>query len=216
MDRFLKERNQKLAQKIIKSLEKRHFNAFYCNDKHEALEKALSLISKEETISWGGSVSVQQIGLINYLEENGYKTINRDKGKSPQEKELLTRQGLLSDVFLMSTNALSEDGYLVNVDGTGNRVAALCYGPKKIIIIVGMNKITKTLDDAIVRARSFAAPVNMQRINSIQQRQTPCVLDGSCADCVSQDSICSQIVVTRLCKPVGKINIILINEDLGF
>lgn len=215
-NKFVKERNEKLAKKVIAALEKRHFKAFYCENEKEALNKILDLVSKEEIISWGGSVTLEQTGITKYLEENGYNVINRDNAKTPEEKSELTRKGLLCDTFLMSSNALSEDGQLVNVDGTGNRVAALCYGPKRVIVVAGMNKVVKSLDDAIKRARTIAAPINQQRINSMRNQQTPCVYDGSCADCLCDDSICAQIVVTRLCKPAGKITVILVNSELGY
>lgn len=213
---FVKERNRKLAQKVIKSLEKRHFNAYFCETETDVLNKVKELVSKDETVSWGGSVTLEQTGIKNYLIENGYNVIDRDSAKIPEEKQELTKKGLLADTFLMSTNALSEDGCLVNIDGTGNRVAALCYGPKQVVVIAGMNKVVKSLEDAINRARTIAAPVNQQRINSMRKQETPCVYNGSCADCVSADSICAQIVVTRLCKPAGKINVVLVNQDLGY
>ena len=213
---YIKERNEKLAPKVIASLKKRHFDAYYCTNSQAALNKLLSLISKHEVISWGGSITLEQTGITKYLIENGYNIINRDSAKSPEEKVELTRKGLLCDTFLMSSNAISEDGQLINIDGNGNRVAALCYGPKRVIVVAGMNKIVKTAEDAISRARNLAAPVNMQRINAIASKETPCVHTGCCADCTSADSICAQIVVTRLCKPTGKITVLLVNENLGY
>lgn len=213
---FVRERNQKLAQKLITALEKRHFNAIYCETINDVVRKIEELILKEETVSWGGSVTLEETGIKKFLIENHYNIIDRDNATTPEEKNELTKKGLLADVFLMSTNALSEDGQLVNIDGTGNRVAALCYGPKRVIVIAGMNKISKSLTDAIVRARTVAAPINQQRINSMHKQDTPCVHNGSCADCTAPDSICSQIVVTRLCKPAGKITVILVNEELGY
>ena len=213
---YLKERTEKLAQKVVSALKKRHFNAIYCENAAAALSKVLELVTKEETISWGGSVTLEQAGITKYLCENGYNVINRDSAKTPEEKVELTRKGLLCDTFLMSTNAISEDGQLVNVDGTGNRVAALCFGPKRVIVVAGMNKVAKTLQDALSRARNVAAPVNMQRINAMAEKETPCVYSGACADCLSADSICSQIVITRLCKPAEKITVLLVNEELGY
>ncbi len=213
---YLNERNKKLSEKVIKALQKRHFDAAYCETAADVIAKITSIVTKDETISWGGSVTLEQTGVQKYLIENGYKVINRDSAKTPEEKTELTRKGLLCDTFLMSANAISEDGQLVNVDGTGNRVAALCFGPKRVIVVAGMNKIVKTLQDALSRARNTAAPVNMQRINSMAAKETPCVYTGSCADCVSEDSICSQIVITRLCKPAGKITVLLVNEELGY
>lgn len=209
-------RNELLARKVIANLKKRHFNAFYCETKGDALKQAVDLISENETIAWGGSVTLDEIGIKDYLENNGYKVINRDKAKTPEEKRETLLKGLMSDCFLMSTNALSEDGELVNIDGMGTRISALCYGPKKIIVITGMNKITKSLEDAISRARNYAAPVNNQRIAGIFDTNNPCVTSGSCVNCTSPTSICSQILVTRLCNPEGRINVILVNEELGY
>jgi L-lactate utilization protein LutB len=139
--------------------------------------------------------------------------IDRDKVASPQERTELMRKALLCDTFLASSNAVSEDGQLVNIDGFGNRVAAMCYGPKQVIVLAGMNKVAKTLVDAQVRARTIAAPCNIQRL---AEAKTPCSETGACADCRSPESICSYIVTTRLCRPAGRIKVILIGKDLGF
>lgn len=216
MTDFFEERNEKLAQKLIESFKKRHFEAFYCKSREDALKKALELIPADDLISFGGSMSLGEIGIIDYLKTNRYNIIDSYDGKTPQEKKELSRKALLSDTFLMSSNAISEDGQLVNVDGVGNRIAALAFGPSNVIIIAGMNKVVKTLEDAVERARTIAAPVNMQRIASMIERQTPCVLTGSCANCLSKDSICSQIIITRLCAPEGRIKVILVGENLGY
>lgn len=201
-----------LGVKVVENLQKRHFDAYYCQTKDEALKKAIELIPKDDVVSWGGSVSIDEIGLLNYVKEN-YKIIDRDAAKSPEERFEIMRQALLCDTFLMSTNAMSEDGVLVNIDGNGNRVAALCYGPKSVVMIVGINKVCKTVDDAISRARNIAAPINIQRFNDLK---TPCYLKGSCGNCKSTQSICNQIVITRMSRPVSKIKIIIVGEDLGF
>jgi L-lactate utilization protein LutB len=210
------QRRELLAQKIIKNLEKRHFEAYYAKNKNEALQQALEIISKDETISWGGSMTIEEIGLIDYLENNGYKTFNRSKAKTSEEKREIVIKGLSADNFLMSANALSEDGEIVNIDGHGNRISALCYGPEKIIMVIGMNKIAKNLDDAISRARNTAAPINAKRVSNYFEVETPCIQTGSCADCKSETSICSQILITRLCWPKKRIKVILVNEDLGY
>lgn len=213
----IKIRNQKLGQKVVSSLQKRHFEAYYCDTKEDALKKAVELITKEDSVSTGGSMTLNEIGLIDYLVDNGYKITARDRAKTPEEKNEISRNAMTADVFLMSTNAMSEDGELVNIDGLGNRVAALAYGPKNIIIITGMNKIAKDLDSAYKRARNTAAPINLQRIASHNTNtETPCLYTGSCADCKSTSSICAQIVTTRLCRPAGRIKVILVNENLGF
>jgi hypothetical protein len=121
------------------------------------------------------------------------------------------KDSIFADVFLSGANALSLDGEMVNIDGTGNRVSAIVYGPKSVLIIAGMNKVMDTLDDAITRARTVAAPMNQQRF----QLDNPCTHTGTCADCTSQSCICNQILITRHCRPVGRIKFILIGEDLG-
>ena len=201
-----------LGAKVVENLQKRHFDAYYCETKEDALKKAIELIPKEDVVSWGGSVSIDEIGLLDYVKKN-YRVIDRDTAKSPEERVDLMRQSLLSDTFLMSTNAMTEDGVLVNIDGNGNRVAALCYGPKSVVMIVGINKVCKTLDDAVSRARNIVAPINIQRFKDLK---TPCYLKGSCANCKSTESICNQVVITRMSRPVSKIKIVLVGEELGF
>ena len=216
MQDIIVQRRELLAQKVIINLNKRHFEAHYAKDKKEALDIALKIIKKDETTSWGGSMSIEETGLIDYLENNGYKTFNRAKAKNNDEKREIVLKGLSADNFLMSANAISEDGEIVNIDGHGNRISALCYGPKKIIMIVGMNKVVKNLDDAIMRARTVAAPINAKRVSNYFEVDTPCTKTGSCADCKSETSICSQILITRLCWPKERIKVILVNEDLGY
>lgn len=215
MTDFIKIRNEKLAKKVAENLAKRHFEAYFVQTKEEALKKAIELIPKTDTISWGGSTSVVETGLINYLKENNYKLINRDLAKTPEEKISLLRQALLCDTYLMGTNAITQDGELINIDCIGNRIAALMFGPKQVIIITGFNKICSTLEEAISRARQ-AATINIQRVSASQPRKTPCYETGICFDCKSQDSICSHIVTTRLSNPKNRIKIILVNENLGF
>lgn len=216
MGNIIFERNELLINSVIKNLEKRNFNAYYCSSKEEVLKEITNLIGKNEVIAWGGSVTLDELRIKQYLEDSGYKTINRDKAKNREEKAELIMQGFSSDVYLMSSNAISEDGILVNIDGTGNRTAALCFGPKRVIVIAGVNKITKTLDDAISRARNTAAPVNAKRVSAFMEVNTPCLKNGSCMNCKSETSICTQVVITRLSNPKGRINVILVNDKLGY
>ena len=204
-------RNEKLAKKTVEALKSRQFGACYCATKQEALEKAMSLIGPEDVVAWGGSVSVDQIGLLERVKAER-KVIDRSTGKNREEQVELMRRALLCDTFLMSANAVSCDGQLVNVDGNANRVAALCYGPRQVIVIAGVNKIMANLDDAMTRARTVAAPCNAQRFEG----KSPCRETGMCADCKSPDCICAQIVTTRFCKPAGRIQVILVGEELGF
>jgi L-lactate utilization protein LutB len=207
-------RNDLLAARVVKALESRHFEAYYCKTGAEAVGQVLALIPERESVSWGGSVTLESIGLTGRLHECGrYEVLDRDRTATPVERYETMRQALLCDNYLTSVNAISEDGQLVNVDANGNRVAAIAFGPKRVIVVAGMNKIVKTLGDAVSRARHFAAPVNIQRIPSLAP---PCKETGTCQDCKSLDSICSYIVTTRLCRPPGRIKVILIGETLGF
>jgi L-lactate utilization protein LutB len=202
-----------LAAQVVKNLEARHFEAYYCKNREDAAAKALSLIPAGALVSWGGSVTLRETGIIDRIYGAGFRVIDRDKAKNPEEKAELGRQALLSDCFFASVNAIAEEGILVNIDGLGNRAAATIYGPKSVVLVAGMNKVRKTLEDARSRARCYAAPVNAQRIGV---KNTPCALTGSCGNCKSADSICSFIVETRLCRPAGRIKVILVGEDLGF
>jgi hypothetical protein len=208
----IERRNQKLGPIIVKALESRRFEAYYCENKQDAIQLALSLIPKNHIVSWGGSATLNQLGLIDEV-KNRFQVIDRDLGKDKAEKIELMRQALLADTYLTSANAISEDGQIVNIDGTGNRVAATIFGPTNVIFLIGMNKVCKTVDDAWSRARNYAAPVNAQRFDDLG---TPCYLNGTCSDCKSENCICAYMVTTRFSKPAKKIKVILINEVLGF
>ena len=196
---------------LVKNLQSRHFEAYYCATKEEACAKALELIPKGATIGWGGVMSAHQIGLIEALHSGDYRPIDRDQCKTFEEKLQAARESMFADVFLTGANGLSLDGQMVNIDGTGNRVAAIVYGPKEILVIAGMNKVSDTLEDAVKRARTVAAPLNQQRF----MLDNPCTVTGSCGDCKSETCICNQILITRHCRPVGRIKFILVGEDLG-
>lgn len=202
---------EKRAALLIKNLKSRHFDAYYCKNKESALEKALELIPEGASVSWGGTVTAKQIGLIDAVKNGSYQVIDRADANTPEERLEAERKALFSDVFLTSANGLSLDGQMVNIDGYGNRVAAIIYGPKTVLVIAGMNKVVDTLEEAVCRARTVAAPANQQRF----LRDTPCTVTGACADCKSEDCICNQIVITRHCRPVGRIKFILVGEDLG-
>lgn len=202
---------EKRAKVLVKNLQSRHFEAYYCATKEEGLEKALSLIPAGDTVGWGGTLTCQQIGLIDAVRAGDFHAMDRDACKTPEEREQLMRQTLLCDTFLTGANAISMDGQMVNIDGNGNRVAAIVYGPKQVIVVAGMNKVEDTLEAAITRARTVAAPMNQQRFG----HPNPCGATGTCADCKSETCICNHILVTRHCRPVGKIKFVLIGEDLG-
>ena len=204
-------RYDKMGPKLVKALEGRLFDAWYFSEIPEAVEKVFSLIPKTDTVSWGGSLTVTTLGLTTMAAERGNKVIDRDKASSPAERTELMRQALLCDTYLTSTNAITEDGQLVNIDGVGNRVAAMIFGPKQVIVVAGMNKVAQTLMDAFTRAKTIAAPTNVQRF----QLNTPCSVTGTCAECLTEDTICSFVVRLRYCKIKGRIKVILIGKDLG-
>ena len=201
----------KRGEILVKNLKNRHFDAYYCATQEEALEKALSLIPEGSTVGWGGSVTCQQIGLLDAVRAGEYRAIDRDTCKNAEEREHSMRQSLLADTFLTSANALSMDGQMVNIDGHGNRVAAIVYGPKQVIVVAGMNKVEDSLDAAINRARTVAAPMNQQRFG----HPNPCGATGVCGDCKRETCICNHILVTRHCRG-GRIKFVLVGEDLGF
>jgi L-lactate utilization protein LutB len=212
MDTPITLRNQKLGAKVVQALKNRFFDAWYFNNVDEALDKIVSLIPGDHSVSWGGSFTLDELGIKERLANKGYTLLDRDKAANTEERFEIMRQALTCGTFLTGTNAISEDGQLVNVDGFGNRVAAMCFGPRQVIVIAGMNKIVKSLDDAVIRARTIAGPRNAQRFPN---GKTPCNETGCCANCNSPDSICSYIVTTRLSKPAGRIKVILIEKDFG-
>jgi len=203
---------KKRGEQLVKNLRKRHFDACFCMDRSEALVQALSLIPEGSSVGWGGTVSAQELGLFEALRSGKYSLIDRDTCNTPEERNEVMKKCLLADVFITGANAVSLEGELVNIDGTGNRVAALSFGPESVLVIVGMNKVMDTLDEAITRARTVAAPMNQQRF----LLNAPCSKTGSCADCISDGCICNQILITRNCRPAGRIKVLVVGEDLGF
>lgn len=202
---------EKRGQILVKNLRNRHFDAWYCDTKEEALQKVLELIPEGAKIGWGGVLSAQQIGLFDALRAGNYNLLDRDLCQTQEEREQMMKDALFSDVFLTGANGLSLDGQMVNIDGTGNRVGAIIYGPKKVIVIAGMNKVCDTLEEAVKRAREVAAPLNMMRF----MKDTPCAATGKCGDCKAEGCICNQIVITRHCRPVGRIQFVLVGDQLG-
>ena len=196
---------------LVKAMKKRQFDAYYCSTAEEAVEKVLELIPAGDVVSWGGVATVDELGIKDRLRQRNQPVIDRDTAKTPDERMDMLRQALTCDTFLMSSNAISEDGQLVNIDGMGNRVAALCFGPRQVIVVAGMNKVAADLDGAVSRARHIAAPANAQRFAG----KTPCAVNGQCGDCTSPDCSCSQMVITRFCKPAGRIKVVLVGETLG-
>ena len=209
MNENLFKRNQLLAQKVIKGLESRNMSGYYAASREEALEKALALIPEGSSVTMGGAMSAHEIGLVEALKKGNYNFIDRDAYPDRRQAMLLAYD---ADVFLSSANAMTEDGVLVNIDGNSNRVSAIAQGPRKVIFIVGMNKVCSDVDGAMKRARSVAAPANAQRFGL----STPCAKTGACMNCKSPDTICCQFLITRFSRHKDRIHVILVNDFLGF
>jgi len=212
MNENTKKRNDLLAQTVIKGLESRNMSGYYVKSKEEALAKALELIPKGAKITKGGSMSVAEIGLEEAIKSPDYNFCDRDKAKTPEEKRAAEMFAYDADFFLGSVNAITDDGVLVNIDGNSNRVSAYAYGPKKLLLIVGMNKVCSDVDHAMKRARNEAATINCQRFGL----DTPCTHLGKCMDCKSPDTICCQFLITRFSRHKDRIHVILVDDFLGF
>ena len=209
MNPCIEKRNALLAQKVIKGLQSRNMSGYYAPDKEAALSLALSLIPAGSSVTMGGGMSVHEIGLVDALKSGDHRFIDRD---AVEDKRAAMLAAYDADVFLASCNAITEDGVLVNIDGNSNRVSAIAQGPKKVLFIVGMNKVCPDPDAALKRARNVAAPTNAQRFGL----STPCAKTGSCMDCKSPDTICCQFLITRFSRHKDRIHVILVNDSLGF
>ena len=209
---FKKESYALQAESLIRRFNRRGMEACYCEDSKAAVEKVLSLIPDGSSVTWGGSATLSEAGILEALQNGSYELIDRASAKSPEEARSLYGKIVCADYFLMSTNAFTSDGELVNIDGNGNRVACLISGPAHVIVVTGMNKLAKTVQEAVDRVQTCATPPNCLRLNL----NTPCASTGFCADCQSPDSICCQIVVTRRSRQPGRITVVMVGEELGF
>jgi L-lactate utilization protein LutC len=192
-------------------MSKRKIEGFYCDTKEEAAEKVLSFIEEEKTVTWGGTTTLSQLGIKEMLADGNYNVLDRDKFTGVDRVNAM-KEGFFADYYLTSSNAVTQDGMLVNIDGSGNRVAAMCFGPSNVIVIVGINKIVHNVECAVERIRNIASPPNALRLNI----KTPCSATGVCSDCLSDDCICSDILITRFNRFPGRIKVIIVGENLGF
>lgn len=187
--------------------------AFYCPTAEEAVKKVLELIEDGSSVTWGGSMTIRDMGIPDALRNRGTLTVlDRDLVETPEEKQDMYLRAFTADVYLTSANALSEDGVIVNIDGNGNRVAAITWGPKKVIFVISLNKVAQTVEAALARARSTASPVNTQRFDI----NTPCKLDGVCHNCNSPESICSYVHFLRNSRGGNRHTVVLVGEDFGY
>lgn len=200
------------AQSIIKNLEKRNMEGYYFETGTECTKAILETMPHGSIISWGGSETIKEIGLMDAIHNNPYELIDRTTAKNPDEARQLYAKTVLSDYYLMSSNALTLDGELINIDGNGNRVACLIQGPTHVIIVVGMNKIVTDVESGVARVRNMASPANAIRL----KKELPCAVSGHCHNCLSPNCFCNQIVITRRSGHTGRIKVYLVAEDLGY
>ena len=207
-----KQRNEHLAQTIIKNLKRRHIEGFYCATAEEAVKKVSELIADGSSVTWGGTMTVRDLGIPQYLKDRGtLEVLDRDLAETPEDKQDIYLKAFSADVYLSSANAISEDGVIVNIDGNGNRVAAITWGPKKVIFVIGLNKVAQNVEAALARARSTASPINAARFNI----KTPCHTDGVCHNCNSPECICNYVHFLRN-SPQGRHVVVLVGETLGY
>ena len=202
-----------LGKTMIPNFKKRNMEAFYCEDNASAVALAMELMKDGGSVGMGGAETVKETGLLEAVKTAEHlHFIDRDRAKTPEEKKAIFFKTMQCNYFLMSSNAATVDGELVNIDGNGNRVACLIHGPEQVIVLVGMNKVVDNVNSGIARVGTHAAPPNAARLGT----RTPCASLGHCGDCHSEDCMCCQIVVTRHSRHKGRIKVILIGEELGF
>ncbi len=206
------ERNRLLGQKLVANLKRRHFDAYYCATADEAIALVKGLMPEGSSVTWGGSETIRHMGLTAALHAANYEVLDRDLAESPEAKEVIYRKAFACDYFLSSANAISEDGVIVNIDGNGNRVAAITWGPRHVIFVIGINKVAQDVSSALARARSVAAPINAQRFDI----DTPCKKDGTCHNCKAEDCICACVHFLRVSRPAGRHIVVMVGEEGGY
>lgn len=201
------------AETIIKNLEKRNMEGYFAETKEEAVKIIMErFLTPGTSVCFGGSMTLKESGLMDAIEQSDCIVYDRTTAKTPEEMRDMKAKMINSDYFLMSTNAITIDGELVNIDGFANRVSFLCYGPEHVIVLAGMNKVVSGVEDGVRRVRDVASPPNTVRLN----KNTPCAVTGRCGDCYSEDCICSQLVITRRSGVKNRIKVILVAEELGY
>lgn len=213
MDSNLKWVNEQRILRTIQALNKNDMNGYLVNTKEELIEKIKELVKENSTVACGGSMSLFETGVIDHLRSDRYNFLDRYKeGLSEEEVTKIFKESFFADVYFASSNAVTEDGKLYNVDGNGNRVAAILFGPEKVILVVGVNKIVKNIDEAVIRNREISAPANAKRLN----KKTPCAKVGYCMDCKGNDKICREFTVISSQKNKDRMHVIFMNEEIGY
>lgn len=207
-----KQHYENLADTLIEKFNLRGIEGYYCENSKEALNMATRFLTPGCSISWGGSETIIDIGLLSSLKSSDYVLYDRETAHTEEEKTEIYCKTVSADYYFMSSNAITLDGELVNIDGNGNRVACLIYGPKNVIVIAGMNKVVPDVESAVARVRNSATPPNAIRLS----KKTPCAELGRCVNCLTDDCLCCNIVITRKSKVSGRIKVILVGEELGY
>ena len=207
----VKQHYKNLSENLIREFSKRNIECKYFEDSRMLIDYLKTILPENAVVSWGGSMTLNETGVSDFLKSGKFKALDRAKASGPEEQHKIYREALSADYYFMSSNAVTMDGKLVNIDATGNRVAALCYGPDYVIVIAGMNKIVRDEEAAISRIKNYACPVNAIRIS----RNTPCSKTGKCSDCLG-NTICSHTVVTRNVYPEGRIKLFLVGDSFGY
>lgn len=200
------------ANTIIKNLKTRNMEGFFFESSADAVCAILKMIPEGSSVTWGGSETFKETGMLSALQAGNYDLIDRLTATTPKERRAQYGQMAMSDYFFMSTNAITVNGELVNIDGNSNRVGLLVHGPQHVFILVGMNKIVADVESGIKRIRTVACPANAKRLN----KTTPCGVMGKCSECFSDESMCSQIVITRRSGHADRIKVFFIAEELGY
>lgn len=213
MDKNLESVLNKQVERTMGNLVKNNIMAFYVENKYQVVDKVAELIKEGETIAVGGSITLDETGVLEHLRIGRYNFLDRyEEGLTRAQTEEIFRKSFFADTYLTSTNAVTESGELYNVDGNGNRVAAMIYGPKSVIVVAGINKIVRDVDEAVERVRRIAAPANSIRLN----KNTPCTKTGYCANCKTDDRICCTYTVFGQQRSKNRIKVILVGESLGY
>ena len=213
MNENIKWVNEKKIEKTINNLKKNNINGYYVKDNDELINLIKDIAKEGEVVSVGGSMSLFESKVIELLRSGRYEFLDRYKENLTQEdiKEIY-RKSFFADTYFASANAITEDGKIFNVDGNGNRVAAILYGPDKVVLIVGVNKIVKNIEQAVARNRAISGPANAKRLNL----STPCIKTGQCMECNIEDRICCEYTVIKRQKNPKRMHVIFINDTLGF
>lgn len=213
MDKNLRYINEKRVERTIKALESNNMSGYFVKNEEELLAKIDELIEEGSLVGCGGSMTLFETGIIDFIRNGKYNFLDRyEEGITPDEMKTLFRKSLCSDVYLTSTNAITESGELYNVDGNGNRVAAMLYGPDKVVVVVGINKIVGDVEEAINRTKVISGPTNAKRLNV----NTPCKTTGVCMDCSSPDRICCEYTLIKRQRAKGRIHVIFIDGNYGY